>query len=145
MCVDAYIHIYVAGNCAAPRGYIKGSDGERIVGKKRVEAKRWWGEAVGRGAMRLYVATVWNTRTVVSAVRPSVGCWVGWLVGRSVARSSSVGLSVGSACVHIALAPCNARGVGPRSRWSSLSDTRLLPASLSLSHRSRLGRSRARV
>lgn len=99
---------------------------------------------MGRGAMRLYVATVWNTRAVVS-VRPSVGRSLGRLVGRSVGRSFVVGRSVGSACVHIALAPCNARGVGPRSRWSSLSDTRLLPASLSLSRRSRLGRSRARV
>lgn len=89
MC-DVYIHIYVAGNCAAPRGYIKGSDRERIAGKKRVEAKRWWEEAVGRGAMRLYVATVWNTRAVVS-VRPSAGRSLGRLVGRSVARSSSVG------------------------------------------------------
>lgn len=65
-----------------------------MVGKKRVEAKRWWGEAVGRGAMRLYVATVWNTRTVVSAVRPSVRRSVvgsvGWLVGRSLVRRRSV-------------------------------------------------------
>ena len=54
-----------------------------MVGKKRVEAKRWWEEAVGRGAMRLYVATVWNTR----AVRPSVGRSIIGSVGRSVGRS----------------------------------------------------------
>lgn len=61
-----------------------------MVGKKRVEAKRWWEEAVGRGAMRLYVATVWNTRAVASvrpSVRPSVGRSLGRLVGRSVGPS----------------------------------------------------------
>lgn len=147
MCRRVYTYIRSGQLCRAAWLY----KGERRRANGREEESRSETMVGGSSGARSHAALCsdgvehTNGRLSRPSVRPSVGCWVGWLVGRSVARSSSVGLSVGSACVHIALAPCNARGVGPRSRWSSLSDTRLLPASLSLSHRSRLGRSRARV
>lgn len=144
MCRRVYTYIRSGQLCRAAWLY----KGERRRANSREEESRSETMVGGSSGARSHAALcsdgVEHTNGRLS--RPSVGRLLGRLAGWSVGRSFVVGrLSVGLACVHIALAPCNARGVGPRSRWSSLSDTRLLPASLSLSHRSRLGRSRARV
>lgn len=140
-----YIYIYIRSGqlCRAAWLY----KGERQRANSREEESRSETMVGGSSGARSHAALCSDGVEHMSGrLSPSVRRSIIGSVGRSVGRSFVVGRrSVGSACVHIALAPCNARGVGPRSRWSSLSDTRLLPASLSLSRRSRLGRSRARV